>query len=72
MTLFVLTDAELQEALRYRNEFAELLDNAYRLCQGRAPVWLYPEFVELVFPGNAWTEFVQGLDTFNRLCDAAA
>lgn len=69
---FVPTDAELQEAFRYRDGFEEVLDNAYRLCRGQTPVWLYPEFAELVFPGNTWTEFVQGLDTFSRLCNAAA
>lgn len=68
---FVPTEAELQGAFSDRTGFEEILDNAYRLCQGRTPVWLYPEFTELVFPGNTWAEFVQGLDTFTAFCGAA-
>ncbi|MGD1907592.1 MAG: hypothetical protein ACFB0C_16610 [Leptolyngbyaceae cyanobacterium] len=67
---FAPTEAAVQEAVGYRDGFEEILDNAYRLCQGRPPVWLYPEFTEIVFPNNTWTEFVQSLDSFAPLCGA--
>lgn len=62
------TEAQLQGAFDDRTGFEEILDNAYRVCQGQTPRWQFPEFTELVFPGNTWTEFVQGLDGLAPLC----
>lgn len=64
------TATDLQGAVSDRAGFEEILDNAYRTCQGVPPLWLYPEFTELIFPGNTWAEFVEGLNTFEPLCSA--
>ncbi|MDA0673002.1 MAG: hypothetical protein O3C67_04755 [Cyanobacteria bacterium] len=64
------TEADLAGAFGDRRGFEEILDNAYRVCLGQAPRWQFPEFTEVIFPGDSWTTFVTELATFDPLCAA--